>query len=408
MQTETDTPSAQQIKKSSYRKSVLKLILVGFVCFSVGFAFNALGPRAYFGAVPRVGGSSIDLTTFKEVDKILRTKFDGEVDPSKQSEGATAGMVAALGDPYTTYLTKEQSQALNDDLNGELSGIGVEVGNKNGKLTVIAPIDGTPAAKAGLRSGDYIAAIDGVDSSTYTLDEAVGKIRGEKGTKVKLTIVRGSEQPKEVEIIRDLITVASVVTEVRDGNVGYIRIRRFAEETNELITNAATSFRAQGVKGIVLDVRDNPGGYLDSSVEVSSQFVGSGVIVEERSKHSENRTFKALPGGKFLDLPVVMLINSGSASASEITAGALRDANRAVLVGEKTFGKGSVQQVVDLRNGASLKVTIAHWFTPKGVNIGKEGIKPDVEVKLTTDDYNASRDPQYTKAIELIKQKIAQ
>jgi carboxyl-terminal processing protease len=401
------TPDQQpQIPKRN--KSLLTLIVVGFLCFAVGFSFNAVGAKVYLGAPRQAAGSSIDLSTFNQVDKILKAKFDGDINADKQSEGATAGMVAALGDPYTTYLTPEQNQALSDDLNGELSGIGVEVGLKNGKLTVIAPIDGTPAAKAGLRSGDYIAAINGTDSSGYTLDEAVSKIRGEKGTKVRLTVVRGSEQPKEIEITRDLITVASVTTEVREGNVGYIRIRRFAEETNELITNAAATFKAQGVKGIVLDVRDNPGGYLDSSVEVSSQFVGSGTIVEERSKHSENRKFSALPGGKFLDLPVVMLINGGSASASEITAGALHDTKRATLVGEKTFGKGSVQQVIDLKNGASLKVTIAHWFTPKGVNIGKEGIKPDVEVKLTTDDYNASRDPQYTKAIELIKQKIGQ
>lgn len=387
-------------------KNVLMLIIVGFLCFAIGFSFNAVGAKVYLGAPRQAAGSSIDLSTFNQVDKILRSKFDGEVDADKQSEGATIGMVASLGDPYTAYLTADQTKALNDDLNGELSGIGVEVGVKNGKLTVIAPIDGTPAAKAGLRSGDYIAQINGVDSSAYTLDEAVSKIRGEKGTKVKLTIVRGTEPPKEIEITRDTITVASVTTEVREGNIGYIKIRRFAEETNDLIVNAAATFKAQGVRGILLDVRDNPGGYLDTAVDVSSQFVGSGVIVEERSKHSENRTFKATPGGKFTDLPTVVLTNSGSASASEITAGALHDAGRATLVGEKTFGKGSVQQVLSLRNGASLKVTIAHWFTPKGINIGKEGIKPDVEVKLTTEDYNADRDPQYSKAIETLKQKI--
>lgn len=388
------------------RNIMKKYILIGITCFILGFGLNALGARVYFGAPRQSLSSKIDLSTFNKVDKLLRTKFDGEISPAKQSEGATAGMVASLGDPYTTYLTADQNKALSDDLSGSLSGIGVEVGIKNNKLTVIAPIDGTPAAKAGLRSGDVIAAIDGIDSSSYTLDEAVNKIRGKKDTVVKLTITRGGEAAREVEITRDDITVASVTTEVRDGNIGYIKIRRFANDTNSLIEAAALEFRAAGVKGIVLDVRDNPGGFLESSVAVSSQFVGSGVIVEERSKHNENRKLSAQPGGKFTDLPVVVLTNNGSASASEITAGALKDANRATLVGEKTFGKGSVQQVIDLKDGASLKVTVAHWYTPKGVNIGKSGIKPDVEVKLTSEDYNASRDPQLTKALEIIKSKI--
>ncbi len=397
----SDTP-----QESSPQRTSKKLILVGIACFVLGFGFNALGVRAYLGAPRSTASSSIDLSTFNKVSSLLKAKFDGNIDTQKQSEGATQGMVAALGDPYTTYLTAAQSKALSDDLNGQLSGIGVEVGVKNGKLTVIAPIDGTPAAKAGLRSGDIIAEVDGVDSSTLTLDEAVNKIRGAKDTKVKLTLVRGNEAPREVEITRDNITVASVTTEVRDGNVGYIRIRRFAEDTNDLVAAAAVQFQAAGVKGIVLDVRDNPGGYLESAVGVSSQFVSSGTVVEERSKHNENRKLTAVPGGKFTDTPVVVLTNGGSASASEITAGALHDAGRATLVGEKTFGKGSVQQVIDLKDGAQLKVTVAHWYTPKGINIGKAGIKPDVEVKLTTDDYNASRDPQYIKALEVLKGKM--
>lgn len=400
------TPENTSAPTSSQHKTNLKLILVGLAAFAIGFGFNAVGAKVYIGAPHPVSKSAINLGTFVQVEGILKAKFDGDINTTKQSEGAVAGMVASLGDPYTTYLTAEQNKALSDDLSGQLSGIGVEVGLKNGKLTVISPIDGTPAAKAGLRSGDIISAINGIDSSGYTLDEAVSKIRGEKDTKVKLTIVQGSAQPREVEITRDNITVASVTSEVRDGNIGYIRIRRFAEDTNDLITSAAANFKAQGVKGIVLDVRDNPGGYLNSAVSVSSQFVDKGLIVEERSRHGENKKLNALSGGNLLDMPMVMLINAGSASASEITAGALHDAGRATLVGEKSFGKGSVQEVIDLKGGASLKVTVAHWYTPKGVNIGKEGIKPDVEVKLTTEDYNASRDPQYAKALELIKAKI--
>lgn len=384
----------------------VKYLVVGLS----GFVFGLI----VFGAVNFVLTSTanknqLDTTLLFRVQSILEQKFDGEIDTKKQSEGAVAGSVAALGDPYTVYLDEKSNQELSSDLKGELSGIGVEVGQKNGKLTVIAPIDGTPAAKAGIRSGDYIAAIDGVDSRTLTVDEAVTKIRGEKGTKVKLTIVRGSEQPKEIEITRELINVPSVSYEMKPGNIGYIKIRRFGDDTSALVRSAASTLKSQGAKAVVVDVRDNPGGYLQTSVEVASQFMSEGVVVEERSKHSKDKALSAQAGGLMTDIPVILLVNNGSASASEILAGALKDNNRAKLVGEKTYGKGSVQEVVCLSGntlfgsdckGAALKVTVAHWYTPDGVNISKEGIKPDIEVKLTNEDYDAGRDPQLEKALE--------
>ena len=397
-----------QPKKHS--SNFIKFFLVGLVCFSLGLLVYWAGNTVLANTAKK---SQLDTSLLYRVQGILQQKFDGDIDPQKQSEGAVAGSVAALGDPYTIYLDEKSNQELSNDLKGELSGIGVEVGQKNGKLTVIAPIDGTPAAKAGIRSGDYIAAIDGVDSRSLTVDEAVSKIRGEKGTKVKLTIVRGSEQPKEIEITRDLINFPSVSYEMKPGNVGYIKIRRFGDDTSAMVRSAASTLKSQGAKSVVIDVRDNPGGYLQTSVDVASQFMSEGVVVEERSKHTKDKTINAQSGGLMTEIPVIMLINNGSASASEILAGALKDNKRATLVGEKTYGKGSVQEVVCLSGsslfgsdckGAALKVTVAHWYTPDGVNISKEGIKPDTEVKLTNEDYDAGRDPQLAKALELAAQ----
>ena len=358
---------------------------------------------------------NIDTSLLNKVESIINQKYDGDIDAKKQSEGAAAGAVAALGDPYTIYLDAKANKELSNDLKGELSGIGIEVGEKNGKLTVIAPIDGTPAYKAGIKSGDYIAAIDGVDTKSLTIDEAVNKIRGEKGTEVKLTIVRGSEAPKEITITRELINVPSVSYEMKDGNIGYIKIRRFGEDTAELVKTAGESLKSQGAKGLVLDLRDNPGGYLESSVQVASEFMSSGMVVEERSRKAKTKVHNVESGATLTDIPLVVLINGGSASASEILAGALSDNGRAILIGEKSYGKGSVQEVICLDgssmftsscNGASLKVTVAHWYTPKGVNISKEGIKPQVEVKLTEDDSNSNRDPQLQKAIEEIRKQF--
>jgi carboxyl-terminal processing protease len=228
--------------------------------------------------------------------------------------------------------------------------------------------------------------------------------------------VRDDAAPQDIKIIRDDISVPSITTEIKPGNIGYIKIRTFGAETANDVSKAAQEFANAGVKAVVIDVRDNPGGYLDASVKISSQFMSSGVVVEERSRTQKNRVINAQSGGSLTKVPVVILVNEGSASASEILAGALQDNGRAVLVGEKTYGKGSVQEIICLSNlsvGAecktdSLKVTVAHWYTPKGINISKEGIKPDVEVKLTTQDYNSNTDPQLVKALEVAAQKATQ
>jgi len=412
MRSTTKNADAAILPTPPAKKTKTKAILLSIVSFFAGALVFALLTNFSLLKSP---GKGVNTDLLNRVESIISQKYDGDIDLQKQAEGAAAGAVAALGDPYTTYLDEKANKELSNDLKGELSGIGIEVGEKNGKLTIIAPIDGTPADKAGLRAGDYIAAIDGVDSSSLTIDEAVNKIRGEKGTDVKLLIVRGGEQPKEVVIKRDIINVPSVTYEMKDGNIGFIRIRRFGEDTAQLVKSAGQSLKSQGARAIILDLRDNPGGYLDSAVDIASEFMSKGLVVEERSRKSKTKEHNALPGGTMTDLPVIVLINGGSASASEILAGALSDNGRAVLVGEKSYGKGSVQEIVCLNgtslfssscSGPTLKVTVAHWYTPNGVNISKEGIKPQFELKLTNDDYNSGSDPQLQKALELAKDKI--
>lgn len=401
----TNSPADKSASIKKTFKSVLtsRLTISLVIGLVLGIGLGFFGTRALDYGWLQSSNKVLPAVELSKVRSILEANYDGDIDPAKQSEGAIRGLVASLGDPYTTYLDQREANELSSDLKGELSGIGIEVGIKNNRLTVVAPIDDTPADKAGLRTGDIIALIDGQDSSELTLDEAVRKIRGEKGTKVKLTIVRASEKPREIEIVRENIQVASIKTEIKDGNIGYIRIRRFGDDTDSLIRTTAADLAAKGVKKVVLDLRDNPGGYLDSAVTVSSEFLQSGTVVEERSRHEANKVLTANPGGSLTKATLVVLINQGSASASEITAGALHDNKRAILVGEKSYGKGSVQQVIKLDGGGQLKVTVAHWYTPNGVNISKEGIAPDVEVKLTTDDYNAGRDPQLDKALEILR-----
>lgn len=349
------------------------------------------------------GYKSQDFSSLNDIKATLERKFDGNVDSAKALDGAKAGLVSSLGDPYTVYMTKKQAQELADDLKGSLSGIGAEIGFRNNQLTVTAPIANTPAAKAGLQPKDTIIKIDGNDPTGLTLDEAVSKIRGKAGTDVTLTIVRGNAAPMDVKIIRADINVPSV-TWKKQGDVGIITVSRFGDDTVDLVKQAANELSAQGANKYVLDLRNNGGGYLQAAVGVSNVFMDNKVVVEERKDGKTTDKLSTSSGGTLVGKPVVVLINGGSASASEITAGALQDQGVAKLVGEKSFGKGSVQEIIDLAGGAQLKVTVAHWFTPKGRGIDKKGISPDVEVKMTTDDINAGRDPQLDKAILILNQ----
>lgn len=363
-----------------------------------------------FGFTPNITGKdtnkNVDFSAFWRTWELLEQKYDGKVDYEKMVYGAIKGLTDSLGDPYTTFLTPTEAQLLSDDLSGVVSGIGAEIGIKNDKITVIAPIDDSPAKKAGIISGDVITQINDENTEGMDINTAISKIRGEAGTKVKLTITRGAEQ-KAFEITREKVTLKSVKSEVKKGNVGYVSISRFDENTTEDLRKVLDNFTSKNITKIVLDLRDNPGGYLDQSVSVSSEFIDKGVVVAEKREvdGTGKMEYKASGKGKMTDprVKIIVLINGGSASASEIVAGALKDHKRATLVGETTFGKGSVQVIEELAKGSKLRVTIAHWYTPNGENIAKNGIKPDVEVKLTEDDYNKNRDPQLDKALELLK-----
>ena len=384
----------------STRNAVLIVVIIAVVSFGAGDRLHGYNLNPFAKQPDRIDASSLN-----DLYALMQRNFDGTIDTNAALEGARKGLVAAGGDPYTVYMNAEESKSLSDDLSGKLSGIGAEIGIKNNFLTVVAPISGAPAEKAGIRAQDLIAKINGEDTTGMTVDKAVSKIRGKAGTTVKLTILHvGGTETADITITRADINVPSVKWSMKDGGIGYIQVSTFGTDTTELIQRAAGEIKAQGATKVILDLRNDGGGYLDAGVSVAGQFLPEGkIVVSERTDGKTVDTLTSRGGGQLVGLPMVVLINGGSASASEIVAGALHDNGVAKLVGEKTFGKGSVQEIKTLPGGAQLKVTVAHWYTPKGVNINKEGIKPDVEVKLSNEDYNASRDPQLDKALELLR-----
>lgn len=348
---------------------------------------------------------NVDFSLFWKAWDTLKEKYDGSIDWNRVVFGSIKGMTEALGDPYTSFLSPEEAAELDNELSGVIYGIGAEIGIKENKLIIIAPIDNSPAKKAGLKAGDAIIQINDQRTNGMSVSEAVSKIRGEAGTKVKL-IIEHEGTKKEYEITREKVIVKSVETEIKGGNVGYVSLSRFDENTTKDLKTALEDFNSKGIKKIILDLRDNPGGYLDEAVTVASQFITDGVIVTEKkdSIFGRKNEYKAVSGGKMTgnDVKLVVLINGGSASASEIVAGAIKDLGRGTLLGERTFGKGSVQEIETLGKGTKLKITVAHWYTPNGKNISKEGIFPDVEVKLSDADYNAGKDPQLDEALKLL------
>lgn len=324
------------------------------------------------------------------VFETARDKFVEEADERKMLEGAMNGMLAAL-DPHSSYLSKEDYKEFNDKSHGEFGGLGIQITSEKGAIRVISPIDDTPAAKAGIEAGDYITHIDGEQVFDLTLNQAVKKMKGKPGTKVKLTIVHSGEEPKEITLKRAIIKVKSVKFSAKDdtaaadddklAKIGYIRISDFGATTTKELKNAIKDLEKKKVAGYVLDLRNNPGGYLTAAVDVSDAFLDGGEIVSTRGKEKTDieRMF-AKSGDLVNGKPVVVLINHGSASASEIVAGALQDNGRAIIMGSQSFGKGSVQQQKPLGDGSAIHITIARYYTPSGKSIQNEGITPDVEV----------------------------
>ncbi len=329
--------------------------------------------------------------------------------------GAIDGLVNSLGDPNTVFFPPEDAQKFTEDVNGKFGGIGAEIGIRNEQLLIVAPLKDSPAEKAGIRSGDKILAIDKENTNGIKVNDAVKKIRGEIGTKVTLAILRnGWETPRDFTIVRGEIIIPTLDFKRLPDEVGYIRIRSFNENAPQLFLDAARELLAPpGLNGMILDLRDDPGGFLEVAVNIAGWFMdpNSVVAVQEYSDPANKRVYTSYGNGVLKPIPIVVIVNQGSASASEILAGALRDNIGAVLVGEETFGKGTVQELRRLKDGSSLKLTISHWLLPKGDMIDKNGINPDYEVKLSEEDIKAERDPQLDKAKsimnDLIKKMLA-
>ncbi|MCL2280507.1 S41 family peptidase [Candidatus Saccharibacteria bacterium] len=384
--------------KKTVGVSITVCVITALVVGVLGFALGTRYTQIFVSS-----GDRLDYSELDEVYANLRAKYDGELNREKLTQGAAAGMMASTGDPYTAYFTIEEAKELNADLNGSFTGIGVELGrNDKQQLEIVSPLDNSPAKAAGLLAHDIIMAVNDEDAVWWTPEKAVNKIRGEAGTTIKLTIVRNGET-KEYSIVRAKITVPSVNSEIVD-DIGYLRISRFGDDTINLVREAAKSFKNKNVKGVILDLRGNGGGYVDAAVKVSSLWLKNGaIVVEERRGNKTFNTEKASGDAILSNIKTIVLIDDGSASASEIVAGALRDNNVATLVGVKTYGKGSVQEILQMKSGASLKITIARWYTPKGKNIDGDGLEPDVKVEMTAEEYNAGNDTQRAKATELLR-----
>ncbi|MDO8557313.1 MAG: S41 family peptidase [Candidatus Jorgensenbacteria bacterium] len=364
-----------------------------------------------------------DFSTFWEAVDVVKENYIGikDVKDKDMLEGAISGMVGALNDPYTTFFNRSDAQKFDQDLSGSFGGIGARIDVKDDQIIIVAPLKDTPAYKAGLKAGDKILKIDDELTTNMDVDAAVKIIRGKEGTEVSLLILRdGWEDPKTFKLMREIINVPTLEWEMVDlasstvsnGNevktqAALIRLYNFNINALGLFSTAVSRIAAEDPRGIIIDLRDNPGGYLDVAVGIGSLLLSPGeVVVQENMSGKALEILKSDGPGMFQDIPVVVIVNSGSASASEILAGALRDVRNAKLVGETTFGKGSVQEIKELSDGATIKVTIAEWLTPKGTHINKKGLAPDFTVKISDSDAKNGRDPQLSKAIQVLKSQL--
>lgn len=404
------------MSKSNRFSSITSYILFSFLIigiFSIGFYMGndrrssfpslAYSPNSQ-AKIDKDSADYFDFNLYFEVWNDLKTNH---VDKNKLKDkelfyGSLEGLAAATGDPYTTFMDPELSAEFYEDLSGTFEGIGAEIGLRDEIITIVAPLDGMPAQKAGLRAGDKIYAINGESALGLNVNAAVKKIRGEKGSEVTLTIIRDGAKPVDIKVVRDKIVVASVSSELKDNGIYYIKVSNFNDDTEDLFNKTVSDILLKSPKGIVLDLRNNPGGYLDTAISMSSEWIKEGPIVAEQ--FGENKRAEHFASGKarLASFKTVVLINEGSASASEIVAGALRDYKKATVIGKQSFGKGSVQTVEDLSDGSSLKITVAKWLTPAGDYIHDKGIAPQIEVDLSEEDYNNKRDPQLERAYEFI------
>lgn len=400
----------------SLAKFIAILFLLVFV-FSLGANFGgelsflgkgrAITPDSKTFLGDSVKKEDFDFSAFWEAVAILEEKFidKDNIEPEKLTQGAIRGAVRSLGDPYTEYLPPKEAQQFIDNVRGSFEGIGAEIGFRKEILTVIAPLEASPAQKAGLKAGDSILAIDGVSTLDMSLEEAVGRIRGPKGTAVVLTIGREENNSiTDISIVRDTIAIPVVEWRLLEDNpdIAYVRVFHFTESARSVFSKTAQEILRSPAKKIILDLRNNPGGFLEVSVDIAGWFLDEQALVaREKFSDGSEKLYRTKKNSALETYPMVVLVNQGSASAAEILAGALRDDRKIPLIGMQTFGKGSVQVLEPITDGGSLKVTVARWLTPNGTSIEGKGLAPDFEVALSEE--NESKDPQLEKAVEILK-----
>ena len=404
------------MKSIQYKLAALALIFIILAGLG-GFALGRVFPQTIvIKGIDNIQDGAIknaNFSLFWEVWQKIKDNYlrDKELNDQQMIYGATKGMVDSLKDPYTIFLPPDDAKKFQEDLSGDFGGIGAEIGIRNDILTVIAPLKNSPSEQAGLRAGDKILKIGDKGSDGVNINEAVKLIRGPKGTEVILTILRnGDEKTKEIKIIRDNIQVPTTEWKLIGNNLVHLQLFNFNENAplKFFETIKEIQEKAPETQGIILDVRNNPGGFLEAAINIAGWFLSpDSLVATEEFRSGKKNIFKTSGNGTFKDFPVVILINQGSASASEILAGALRDNRGIKLIGEKSFGKGTVQELQQLIGGANLKITVAHWLLPKGDLIDKNGIKPDIEVKIADKDIEAKKDTQLEKAIEILTAQLS-
>lgn len=377
---------------------VLVVLLVGFVAGTRSKEiYGFVGPLVGI----KVETGTLDTDSLQDLYQNLKTHYNGKLSDKDLLDGAKHGMVAATGDPYTVYFNAEEAADFNKELSGDIgAGIGAEIGVRNGQPTVLRTLEDHPAQKAGLHAGDTIIAVNDQSADGWTADDAVKEIRGEKGTTVKITVVRDG-QPKEFTITRDIINNPSVSSDLK-GDIGIMTINRFDEETVSLVRKEANKLKNQGMKKMVIDMRGNGGGYLDAAPGVAGMWLDDKLVVSVKANGGVEQKMMSKGDTTLAGVPTAVVVNSGSASATEIVTAALKHYKVATIVGEKTYGKGTVQELVPLGDDSMLKVTIKRWYTPSGANVTGKGIKPDVEAGLTQKDLDKGTDPQLEAAIKAV------
>jgi carboxyl-terminal processing protease len=401
--TEPQFTTPAPIRQRAVKKSVPTWVWVVGLLFVAGLGYalgvlNANGSLVTSGVNSLLGREDLNLSSVQQTYQEVVSNFDGTIDKQKLIEGANKGLVEALGDQYTVYMNAKEAAQFDNSLTGTIGGgIGVEIGMRSNVPTIVRILKDNPGEKAGLMVNDGIVKVNGQSTEGKALNDVVDTIRGEAGTSVKLSIVRDGVE-RDVSVTRETVSNPSVYSEVKNG-IGVMTITRFDNETGRLARTVAQSFKNQGVKGVVVDLRGNGGGYVTAAQAVAGIWLDSQLVVTEKKGTQVVDELKSTGSPLLAGVPTVVLVNKSSASASEIVAGALHDHKVARLFGETTFGKGSVQKLLDVADGAMLKVTVAKWYTPAGVNISAKGITPDTAVERTPDDINANRDPQLEAAL---------